>query len=69
MNVEGSTKNNDVRLQITHRCSKDVQDGSSDVLPLGAHTDLISAVSALLSDYSESLDRTDLDSVLTSLIP
>jgi hypothetical protein len=39
VNVEGSIKKSDVGLQITPRCSTDVQVGSSDVLPFGAHTD------------------------------
>jgi hypothetical protein len=55
-NIECSTKKNDVRLQITPCCSTIVQVCAPNVLPICEQTDLISAVSALLSDDTESLD-------------
>ncbi len=54
--IECLTKKNDVGLQITPCCSTVVQVCAPNVPPVCEQTNLISAVSALLSDDTESLD-------------
>ncbi len=56
VSIECSTKRNDVGLQITPCCSTVVQVCAPNVPPMCEQIDLISAVSALLSDDTESLD-------------
>ena len=56
VSIECSTTKNDVGLQITPCCSTIVQVCAPNVPPICEQTDLISAVSALLSDDTESLD-------------
>jgi hypothetical protein len=49
-------ENNDVGHQITPGCSTVVQVHAPYVLSMCEQTDLISSISALLSDDTESLD-------------